>query len=142
MVGASAVFSLLVSMGLAYASESDGGALAPGMLLFWIAQAAYIMTGAVTSPRRRLGLAMVLTGAMIVSLWQILAVTDDSAWKGHLMFLTGAGCFSICAIIIRQSGLGDRRHRLVLDGRRPLPKHRGRGGLHAAARGLGTAFRD
>lgn len=105
MVGASAVFPYVVSMGLAYAPASDGGALAPGMLPFWTALAAYLMTGEVTGPRRRLGLAMILTGALIVSLWQLVAGSDDEAWKGHLMFLSGSGCFAIYSVIFRQSGL-------------------------------------
>lgn len=113
MVGASAVFPFIVSKGLAYAPASDGGALAPGMLPFWTALAAYVLAGEVTGPRRRVGLAMILTGAMIVSLWQIFAGTDDGAWKGHLMFLTGSGCFAIYSIIFRQSGLSPS-HSLVI----------------------------
>ncbi|KMW59886.1 Permease of the drug/metabolite transporter (DMT) superfamily [Candidatus Rhodobacter oscarellae] len=113
MVGASAVFPYVVSKGLAYAPASDGGALAPGMLPFWTALAAYILAGEVTGPRRRFGLAMILTGAMIVSLWQILLGTDNGAWKGHLMFLTGSGCFAIYSIIFRQSGLSPL-HSLVI----------------------------
>ena len=62
MVGASAVFPFVVSMGLAYAPASDGGALAPGMLPFWTALAAYAMAGEIPGPRRRLGLAMILAG--------------------------------------------------------------------------------
>lgn len=104
MVGASAVFPYVVSMGLAFAPASDGGALAPGMLPFWTALAAYLMTGEVTGPRRRLGLAMILAGALIVSLWQLVEGSDDEAWKGHLMFLTGSGCFAIYSVIFRQSG--------------------------------------
>lgn len=113
MVGASAVFPFVVSKGLAYAPASDGGALAPGMLPFWTALAAYVLTGEVTGPRRRVGLVMILAGAMIISLWQILAGTDDGAWKGHLMFLTGSGCFAIYSIIFRQSRLSPL-HSLVI----------------------------
>jgi len=105
MVGASAVFPFVVSMGLAYAPASDGGALAPGMLPFWTALAAYAMAKEIPGPRRRFGLAMILAGAMMVSLWQILAGTDDGAWKGHLMFLTGSACWAVYTVIFRQSGL-------------------------------------
>jgi len=105
MVGASAVFPLLVSMGLAYAPASDGGALAPGMLPFWTALAAYAFAGEIPGPRRRIGLAMILAGAMVVSLWQILAGTVEGAWKGHLLFLTGSACWSVYSVIFRQSGL-------------------------------------
>ena len=113
MVGASAVFPFLVSTGLAYAPSSDGGALAPGMLPFWTAIAAYFMAGEMTGPRRRLGLGMILLGAMIVSLWQIFAGTDAGAWKGHLLFLTGSGCWAVYTVIFRQSGLSPL-HGLVI----------------------------
>jgi len=113
MVGASAVFPFVVSKGLTYAPASDGGALAPGMLPFWTALAAYAMAGEVTGPRRRLGLAMILSGAIIVSLWQMLAGPDDGAWKGHLMFLTGSGAFAVYSVIFRQSGLSPL-HGLVI----------------------------
>lgn len=105
MVGASAVFPFVVSKGLAYAPASDGGALAPGMLPFWTALAAYALAGEVPGPRRRIGLAMIFAGAMVVSLWQILAGAEDGAWKGHLMFLTGSGFWAIYSVVFRQSGL-------------------------------------
>jgi drug/metabolite transporter (DMT)-like permease len=105
MVGASAVFPYVVSKGLAYAPASDGGALAPGMLPFWTTLAAYVLAGEFPGPRRRFGLAMILAGAAVVSLWQIYSGADEGAWKGHLMFLTGSGCFALYSVIFRQSGL-------------------------------------
>ncbi|WP_170311864.1 DMT family transporter [Sulfitobacter sabulilitoris] len=109
MVGASAVFPYVVSKGLAYAPASDGGALAPGMLPFWTALAAYALAGEVPGPRRRLGLAIILAGAMVVSLWQIFLGAADGAWKGHLMFLTGSGFWAVYSVIFRQSGLSPLR---------------------------------
>ena len=105
MFGASAVFPYVVSKGLAYAPASDGGALAPGILPFWTALAAFVLTREIPGPSRRFGLALILVGALVVSLWQIYAGTDQDAWKGHLMFLTGSGCFAIYSVIFRQSGL-------------------------------------
>jgi len=63
----------------------------------------------IPGPRRRFGLAMILAGAMVVSLWQILAGADDGAWKGHLMFLTGSGLWAVYSVIFRQSGLSPLR---------------------------------
>lgn len=105
MFGASAVFPWVVSKGLAYAPASDGGALAPGMLPFWTALAAWAIMGEVPGPRRRFGLAMILTGAVIVSLWQVIAGAQDGAWRGHLMFLAGSGCWGVYTVVFRQSGL-------------------------------------
>ncbi|MDK3019837.1 DMT family transporter [Pseudodonghicola flavimaris] len=113
MVGASAIFPFVVSKGLAYAPASDGGALAPGMLPFWTALAAYALAGEVPGPRHKVGLAMIFAGAIVVGLWQILAGADDGAWKGHLMFLTGSGFWAIYSVIFRQSGLSPL-HALVI----------------------------
>tara|TARA_B110000027_G_scaffold130587_1_gene153609 strand:+ start:933 stop:1892 length:960 start_codon:yes stop_codon:yes gene_type:complete len=113
MIGASAVTPYLISKGLSYAPASDGGALAPGMLPFWTALAAYVMAGELPSQRRRLGLAMILVGAVLVSLWEALAGASDSAWKGHLMFLTGSGVWAVYSVMFRQSGLSPM-HGLVI----------------------------
>lgn len=113
MVGASALFPFVVSMGLAYAPASDGGALAPGMLPFWTALAAFILAKEIPGPRRRIGLAMILVGALVVSLWQILSGTVDGAWKGHLMFLSGSGAWAFYSVMFRQSGLSPM-HALVI----------------------------
>lgn len=113
MIGASAVFPYVVSKGLAFAPASDAGALAPGMLPFWTALAAYALAGEVPGPRRRIGLAMILAGAMVVSLWQIVAGADSGAWKGHVMFLTGSGLWAVYSVIFRQSGLSPL-HGLVI----------------------------
>ena len=83
------------------------------MLPFWTALAAYVMAGELPSQRRRLGLAMILVGAVLVSLWEALAGASDSAWKGHLMFLTGSGVWAVYSVMFRQSGLSPM-HGLVI----------------------------
>lgn len=113
MVGASAVFPYVVSTGLIYAPASDAGPLAPGMLPFWTALAAFALAKEIPGPRRRLGLALILTGAMVISLWQILSGSDEGAWKGHLMFLSGSGLWAVTSVIFRQSNLTSL-HALVI----------------------------
>jgi drug/metabolite transporter (DMT)-like permease len=113
MLGASAIFPYVTSLGLAHAPASDGGALAPGMLPFWTALAAFVIAGEVPGPRRRIGLAMILAGALVVGLWQIIAGSEPGAWKGHLMFLSGSGLWAVYSVIFRQSGLSPL-HGLVI----------------------------
>lgn len=113
MVGASAVFPYVISTGLSFAPASDGGALAPGMLPFWTALAAYALANEVPGPRHRFGLAMILAGAIVVSLWQILSGADDGAWRGHIMFLIGSSLWAVYSVIFRQSGLNSL-HALVI----------------------------
>jgi drug/metabolite transporter (DMT)-like permease len=112
-LGSSAVFPYLISLGLFYASASDAGAMAPGMLPFWTALFSWLILGEVVNRTRLLGLAIILSGALLVGLWQMVSGSEPDAWKGHLLFLLGAGSFSIYTIYFRQSGLSPL-HGLVI----------------------------
>ena len=105
MIGASAIFPYIVSSGLSFAPASDGGVLAPGMLPFWTALAAFLILGEKLDRVRRTGLFIILVGALMVGLWQIIFNSDEGVWRGHLLFLIGSGLFAIYSVIFRQSGL-------------------------------------
>ena len=113
MVGASAIFPFIVSSGLRYAPASDGGALAPGILPFWTALAAFVIMNERPNSLRKIGLGLILFGALVVSLWDIFFISNRESWKGHLMFLTGSGLFAIYSVIFRESGLSPL-HGLVI----------------------------
>ena len=105
MIGASAIFPYIVSSGLSFAPASDGGVLAPGMLPFWTALAAFFILGEKLDKVRRTGLLIILIGALMVGLWQIIFNSDEGVWRGHILFLIGSGLFAIYSVIFRQSGL-------------------------------------
>ena len=105
MIGASAIFPYIVSSGLSFAPASDGGVLAPGMLPFWTALAAFFILGEKLDQVRRTGLLIILVGALMVGLWQIIFNSDEGVWRGHILFLIGSGLFAIYSVIFRQSGL-------------------------------------
>ena len=105
MIGASAIFPYIVSSGLSFAPASDGGVLAPGMLPFWTALAAFLILGEKLNKIRRTGLFVILVGALLVGLWQILFNSDEGVWRGHILFLVGSGLFAVYSVIFRQSGL-------------------------------------
>ena len=105
MIGASAIFPYIVSSGLSFAPASDGGVLAPGMLPFWTALAAFLILGEKLNQVRRTGLFIILVGALMVGLWQIIFNSDEGVWRGHILFLIGSGLFAIYSVIFRQSGL-------------------------------------
>ena len=105
MIGASAIFPYIVSSGLSFAPASDGGVLAPGMLPFWTALAAFLILGEKLEKVRRTGLLIILIGALMVGLWQIIFNSDEGVWRGHILFLIGSGLFAIYSVIFRQSGL-------------------------------------
>ena len=105
MIGASAIFPYIVSSGLSFAPASDGGVLAPGMLPFWTALAAFFILGEKLDKVRRTGLFIILVGALMVGLWQIIFNSGEGVWRGHVLFLVGSGLFAIYSVIFRQSGL-------------------------------------
>ena len=105
VVGAGIGFPAILMAGLQFAPASDAGALAPGMLPFWTALVAAAMLGEVPGPRRKIGLGMILTGAMMVGLWQVLVDAESGAWRGHLCFLTAAALWAVYTVVFRQSGL-------------------------------------
>jgi drug/metabolite transporter (DMT)-like permease len=104
-LGATAVFPYLISSGVYYAPASDAGALAPGMLPFWTALFAFIITGEKPSRIRFFGLVIILLGAVLVGSYSIFALSGQNTWKGHLLFLAGSGMWSIYSVYFRQSGI-------------------------------------
>ena len=103
--GATAVFPYLISSGVYYAPASDAGALAPGMLPFWTALFAFIITGEKPSRIRFFGLVIILLGAFLVGSYSIFSSSGQNTWKGHLLFLAGSGMWSIYSVYFRQSGI-------------------------------------
>ena len=75
------------------------------IILMIAAIAAYLLAKEVPDKRRSLGLILILVGALVVGLWDILLGSGGETWKGHLMFLCGSGLFAIYSVIFRQSGL-------------------------------------
>ena len=104
-LGATAVFPYLISTGVYYAPASDAGALAPGMLPFWTALFAFIITGEKPSRIRFIGLMIILLGAFLVGSYSILSSSGENTWKGHFLFLAGSGMWSIYSVYFRQSGI-------------------------------------
>ena len=104
-LGATAVFPYLISTGVYYAPASDAGALAPGMLPFWTALFAFLITGEKPSKVRLIGLVIILLGAFLVGSYSILSSSGQHTWKGHFLFLAGSGMWSIYSVYFRQSGI-------------------------------------
>jgi drug/metabolite transporter (DMT)-like permease len=105
ILGCRRIFPYVISTELFYAPASDAGALAPGMLPFWTALFAVLLAGEKLSRLRLTGLTLILGGAVLIGLWQIISGSDPNAWKGHLLFLLGSCLWAIYSVYFRQSGL-------------------------------------
>jgi EamA-like transporter family. len=99
-LGATAVFPYLISTGVYYAPASDAGALAPGMLPFWTALFAFLITGEKPSKVRLIGLVIILLGAFLVGSYSILSSSGQNTWKGQVLFLAGSGMWSTYTVIL------------------------------------------
>ena len=104
-LGASALFPWILSMGLYYAPASNAGALAPGTLPFWTALIAYFITRENPEILRKIGLFIILFGAVLIGIFQLDTNSGNLTWFGNILFLIGAALWAIYSVLFRQSGI-------------------------------------
>ncbi len=104
-LGASALFPWVLSMGLYYAPASNAGALAPGTLPFWTALIAYFITRENPDILRKIGLFIILFGAVLIGIFQLETNSGNLTWFGNILFLIGAALWAIYTVMFRQSGI-------------------------------------
>jgi drug/metabolite transporter (DMT)-like permease len=75
IVGTGAPYALVAAAGLRFAPAYDQGALNPGCMPLFVAVIAAIVLGEKPSGARKFGLALILSGALIIIVWR------DSAWS-------------------------------------------------------------
>ena len=104
-LGASALFPWVLSMGLYYSPASNAGALGPGTLPFWTALIAYLITRENPENLRKVGLFVILFGAVLIGIIQLDTNSGNLTWFGNILFLIGAALWAIYSVIFRQSGI-------------------------------------
>jgi drug/metabolite transporter (DMT)-like permease len=101
IVGLGAPYALVAAAGLGFAPASDQGALNPGCLPLFVALIAAVVIGERLATARRLGLALILAGALVIVGWH---VEDRSVgWTalrsvGDALFLCASfltACFTV-----------------------------------------------
>ena len=112
-LGASALFPWVLSMGLYYSPASNAGALGPGTLPFWTALIAFLITSEKPNRSRKVGLFVILLGALVIGIVQFETNYGDLTWLGNILFLLGAALWAIYSVIFRQSGIAPL-HGLVI----------------------------
>jgi drug/metabolite transporter (DMT)-like permease len=93
IVGIGAPYVLVAAGGLRFAPASDQGALNPGCMPLFVALIAAIVLGESISVARKLGLALILAGALVTMVWH--AIDRSIAWNasrtfGDALFLCAA----------------------------------------------------
>lgn len=103
--GAGLPFLLTSSGGMVFAPAAHAGALMPGMMPLFAALLAALLLGERFTPSRRLGMGMMLAGAMAVGGWQVLHDAGET-WRGDLMFVAAGAMWASYTIAMKKSGLG------------------------------------
>jgi len=102
--GTGAPYALVVAVGLGFAPAYDAGALNPGCMPLFVALIAATVLREKLSKAQKLGLSLILCGALIIIGWH------DAAWSvlrslGDALFLLGSFLTACYTIIFRQSKL-------------------------------------
>lgn len=96
------LYAMLVYSGFVFAPAGHAAVLLPGSLPLWTAALAVIVLGTRITPARAAGLAMILAGDVLVggsSLWH--AFDGGEVWKGDLLFMVAALCWSAYGVLAR-----------------------------------------
>ncbi|MEL6477683.1 MAG: DMT family transporter, partial [Pseudomonadota bacterium] len=105
VLGSGVPFYYAISLGLSIASASDAGVMAPGTLPLMIAGASYLILGERFSGGRVVGFGLILTGGLMIGLWEAVSAGAEGAWRGHLIIVSAVAGWAIYTVVFRLSGL-------------------------------------
>jgi drug/metabolite transporter (DMT)-like permease len=102
--GTGAPYALMVAVGLRFAPAYDAGALNPGCMPLFVALIAVTILREKPSKAQKLGLSLILSGALVIIGWH------DAAWSiwrsfGDALFLVASLVTACYTVILRQSKL-------------------------------------
>ena len=104
IVGTGAPYTLVVAFGLRFAPAYDAGALNPGCMPFFVALIAAAILGEKPSTEQKIGLSLILSGALIVIGWRSAGWSISRSF-GDALFLAGSFMTACYTVIMRQSKL-------------------------------------
>ncbi len=96
-------YAVLAYNGFFYAPAAHGSVLMPGSLPLWTSVLAVFLLGERLHGYRVIGLAMILTGDLLVggsSLWN--AFDGGTVWVGDLLFMAASACWSTYSVLSRR----------------------------------------
>lgn len=104
IAGAGAPYALLAAGGLRFAPAYDQGALNPGVMPLFVALIAAIVLREQLSTTRKLGLSLILAGALIIVGWHAAAWSTSRTF-GHALFLSAAFLWACFTVVMQQAKL-------------------------------------
>lgn len=103
-VGAGAPYVLVLALGMTFAPAAHAGALVPGTLPMFTALLSVLILGETVSGRRRIGLALIIAGALTVAGLGLLTGWPHET-QGHVLFLCGAVMWATFTVSMRFAAL-------------------------------------
>jgi drug/metabolite transporter (DMT)-like permease len=104
IVGTGAPYTLVVALGLRFAPAYDAGALNPGCMPLFAALIAAIVLGETPSTTQKIGLSLILSGALIIVGWHS-TTWSISRSMGDVLFLAASFLTACYTVIMRKSKL-------------------------------------
>jgi drug/metabolite transporter (DMT)-like permease len=104
IVGTGAPYALVVAVGLRFAPAYDAGALNPGCMPLFVALIAATVLREKPSTAQKIGLSLILSGALIIIGWQY-TIWNISRSFGDVLFLAASFLTACYTVIMRQSKL-------------------------------------
>ena len=100
------IYAILCYAGFFYAPAAHASVLMPGSLPLWTALLAALLLGDRITPARALGLACIVAGDVLVGGEGLLsAFGGGEVWKGDLIFMSAAFCWSVYSVLARRFAL-------------------------------------
>lgn len=100
------LYALLAYSGFVFAPAAHASVLLPGSLPLWTALLAVLVLHDRITPRRALGLGLIVLGDLMVGGASLLHAFDGGeVWKGDLLFMVAALCWSAYSVLARRHAL-------------------------------------
>ena len=100
------IFSMLSYSAFFFAPAAHASVLMPGSLPLWTTLMAWFILSQSISKVRAIGLACIVLGDLLVGGSSLLKAFDGGeVWKGDLMFMCAASCWSFYTVLVRREGL-------------------------------------
>jgi drug/metabolite transporter (DMT)-like permease len=104
IVGQGAPYALVAAVGLRFAPAYDQGALNPGCMPLFVALIAATIMGKKPARAQKLGLFLILSGALIIIVWHGSALSISRRF-GDMLFLVASFLTACFTVIMRQAKL-------------------------------------
>ncbi len=105
VAGAGLPFYLAIATGLQLAPAAHAGMLLPGTMPLFVALIALFLMHEKFGWRRGTGYLLIAVGGAGIGAYTILTGSIEGAWRGHILFVTGAFLWAVYTHAFRGSGL-------------------------------------